>query len=134
VNLRKEKKMHANIRTEVMKEYIRVSMTGDRSRAKDLQAEILDIWRAIADECRATDVYRVLIVSEVKGKLPTMKTFEINKQLYSLGFGPPARIAFVEAHDDAHEELRFGENVAVNRAVNARFFNDENEALSWVLG
>jgi hypothetical protein len=125
--------MPMRLSIEARGEYLRFEATGERVRGETVP-EALRMWSLVAEECRATGLDRVLGINRVTGKPVALDIFQISSRLPAILAGAVRKVAFVIVGDQ--ELVRaslFAENVAVNRGVNGRVFEDETRALAWLL-
>lgn len=97
---------------------------------------MLEVWRRVADECRATGQTRVLGVSSLSGAVPKAELFRVGetvpKMLHDAGC---RRLAYVVLGGrESVQAIKFGEDVAVNRGQVTRVFEEEATAIAWLLG
>lgn len=125
------KKLSISITVE--QDYLRVTCTGTYSlhSAKQTFLEVLDA-------VKSNHVSKVLMDgAAVTGKPTTMERFnygefvsgEYRKFAQTTGLSP--RFAYV-LYLPVIDPQRFGENVAVNRGMNVRIFDNFNEAYGWL--
>lgn len=117
---------------ELRGKYVRVHVTGER-RTGDAAFEAGVAGRRIVEFCRQSDVYRVMVVLELSGRLSAVDSYEIVDQSREYGWDHNFRLAFVAMDDDSAEDVKFTETIAVNRAYAVRQFTDETEAEAWLL-
>ena len=117
---------------ETHENYIRVHVTGTR-RYGDAAVEAGQVGRRIVEHCRNADIYRVLLVLNLSGRLTAVDSLDIVTQSREYGWDFAFKLAFVDTNKDSAEDVRFTETVAVNRSYTVRAFTDEAEALEWLL-
>lgn len=93
----------------------------------------LGYWKEIATELRRSGLRRVLVVEELKAPSSAVDTFEVASRLAEIGFRGVS-VAFVDMELDHLPDNLFGENVARNRGVNGRVFNNLALAQEWLEG
>ena len=112
---------------------LRVTVTGEFSLASS-KLNFLETLHTLK-QCRLPKV--LFDGSHLTGEPTTMDRFhygefiaaEFNKFVIAEGFVP--RFAYVLAHP-VIDPQRFGENVAVNRGMNARIFDNFEDAYQWL--
>lgn len=116
---------------EVEGDVLCVRATGDReadSPARSAQ----DAWSRVAQKCRETGLARVLILSKVTGRYPTLDTYETMSTLDQYGVSKDWKIAYVNSDPECRQDLMFMMAVADNRGYLVRLFGDEDEARKWL--
>jgi hypothetical protein len=99
----------------------------------ELAGEMVAVWTRVAQECRAARVDRVMGVNRLTGPVPAAEVYEIGQQVPGILGGAVRRMAFVVlGNREAFRANLFFENVAVNRGLEARIFEDEAQALAWL--
>jgi hypothetical protein len=113
--------------------YLRFEVSGERVPG-ELTAEMLEVWSRVAEACRASGVDRVIGINRLTGPVPTLEAFQIGEQVPRV-LGPSVRkLAFVVlGGEEAVRANQFFENVAVNRGLMGRVFDDEAAALDWLV-
>lgn len=89
-------------------------------------------WQEIADECKAHNFQKVLVVEEIAGCGSVAEAYQVSSELPKMGF-THVKVAFVDRYLDQQETNQFAELVAVNRGINGKMFNDEAEAEKWLM-
>lgn len=112
--------------------YLRFEVSGERVPGT-LTADMLEVWTRVAEACRASGAERVIGINRLTGPVPTLDVFEIGEQVPRI-LGPSVRrLAFVVlGGEGAVRANLFFENVAVNRGLAGRVFDDEAKALEWL--
>ncbi len=117
---------------QLHEEYVRVYATGER-RTGDAAFEAGEAGRHIVEFCRNAEVYRVMVVLNLSGRLSAIDSYEIVDQSKDYGWDFNYRLAFVDTNQDSADDVKFTETIAVNRAYSVKQFTDEAEALEWLL-
>ena len=86
----------------------------------------------IADECKANKFTKVLIVENIVANGTIADAYQLSSDLPHMGY-LGIKVAFVDRYLDQQELNLFGELTAVNRGINAKVFNDIDEAERWLL-
>lgn len=108
-----------------------VYATGDRDTDSP-GAAAQDAWTRIAQQCGETGLSRVLIISHVTGRYPTLDTYETMSTLDRYGISRHWKIAYVNADPTCREDLMFMMAVADNKGFSVRLFDDEARARKWL--
>lgn len=99
------------------------------------QADTVEIslgyWKEIAAALQAAGLRRVLVLEELKAASNPVDTFEVASRLSEIGFRGVS-VAFVDTELDHLPDNLFGENVARNRGVHGRVFNNLAVAQEWI--
>jgi hypothetical protein len=99
----------------------------------ELTGEMIAIWTRVAEECRAAGVNCVLGVNHLTGPVPATEVYHIGQQVPGILGGAVRRMAFVVlGNREAFRANLFFEDVAVNRGLEARIFDDETKAMDWL--
>ena len=99
----------------------------------ELTGEMIAVWKRVAEECRAAGCQRVIGVNHLSGPVSSVEVYQIGLQVPGILGGAVHRLAFVVLGDEeAYRANLFFENVAVNRGLEARIFDDEAKALAWL--
>jgi hypothetical protein len=115
-------------------DHLRVEVSGARTPGRHAQ-EMLAGWTRVAEQCRATGLRRVLGVSAVTGIASPIEAYDVGRAGAALFIGAVDRIAYVvRGGEEALQVNRFAEDVAVNRGLTVRVFDDEEAARLWLLG
>ena len=117
---------------ETHENHIRIHVTGSR-RYGDAAVEAGEVGRRIVEYCRKADIYRVLVVLDLSGRLTAIDSLDIVTQSRDYGWDFNFKLAFVDLNEESAEDVRFTETVAVNRSYTVKAFTDENEGLEWLL-
>jgi hypothetical protein len=123
------------VKTSAEPGFLRVNGAGDFSLA-EAQRTFIEILEAVARS--KTD--KVLVDGRgITGDPQTMERFyygefaaEMLGKFTARGVSRSTRFAYV-LHEPLRDPERFGENVAVNRGVDVRTFDNDHDALAWLL-
>ena len=124
--------MPYEIDIELRDNHVRVYATGER-RTGDAAFEAGQAGRHIVEFCRNAEVYRVLVVLNLSGRLSAIDSYEIVDQSKEYGWDFNYRLAFVATNEDSADDVKFTETIAVNRAYAVKQFGNEAIALEWLL-
>lgn len=113
-------------------DHIRVEVSGRRAPGRTV-TDAYVIGRRIVEECRKAAIERVLLVSQLTGRIPALDAYEMVTGLEDVGWSRSTKLAFVNLHADSHEDSLFTETVAVNRAYFMKVFDNEEDAREWLL-
>ena len=124
----KEKKPY-HINSRKKDDILFIEARGTRS----LQA-VLDITKHAFDACKEQGVKKAVVdIKKLVGKLSTIDAYEIPAMHYeqyrNRSVLEKAAIIDTEEHAEAY---MFFENVAVNRGYRLKFFNNIEDALTWL--
>ena len=112
--------------------YVRVHVTGDR-RNGDAVVEASRAGCQIVEYCRDVNIYRVLVILNLRGRLSAFDSLEMVTQSREYGWDHGFKLAFVDAKNDSADDVKFTETVAVNRAYSVKAFTDEAKAVDWLI-
>jgi len=124
--------MPYNATVEPFENYIRVEVKGDRRPGHEVN-DAIQTGREISAACRDNGVDKILLIFKMTGRLPPTEAYEIFSNPEEFGWSRDVKVALVDENPDSQEDSLFSETVAVNRAYNTRVFEEEEEALEWLL-
>jgi hypothetical protein len=108
--------------------YLHVVATGTNTKA--------NVMRYLADilhECEACDCFRVLIEERLEGpRMGTMDIFDIASQGRSRDAVRLPIVAYVDVNATNPSDMKFAEDVAVNRGTFVRVFSSVADAELWI--
>ena len=113
-------------------DHIRVEISGERVRGKEVD-DIIRVLFEVIEFCRNTGISRILAISKLNGRIPTLTAFNITESLKKIGWEKNFKLANVIMDNESKEDSRFGETVALNRGFPYRVFDNEQDAKMWLL-
>ena len=119
--------MGYEVRVSVHDRYLRIEASGSRN-IEDSQ----DLFRRIAEESAKHELYDILLVLELEGRLPTFKIEDMVASHEKVGFDSRHRIAAVDENEESVPDLRFAEDVATVRGLCGAVFENEEDAVRWL--
>lgn len=117
---------------EIFDNYIRAEVSGDRRPGHEV-ADALHSGRQVSSACKTHGIYNLLVIFKMTGRLPAMYAHEIYSDPEAFGWSRDIKVALIDENPESQEDSLFSHTVAVNRAYNAQVFDDEDEALEWLL-
>jgi hypothetical protein len=120
--------MSYDVRVTAHDRYLRIEARGTRS----LEASE-EFFRRIAEEAEAHGIYDVLLVLHLEGRLSTFQIHDMVAGHREKGFDSRHAIAVVDKNPESREDTRFAENVGAVRGLTGAAFDDEEEAVRWLL-
>ena len=124
--------MSLEINIQEFEDYIRVDVSGSRTRGREVE-EATDLMRRIVEVCRASGIYRILSVSRVSGQIPTVDAYQLAGKPEEFGWSRGFKLAVVDLNEKSRETTLFSETVSVNRGFDTKVFDNEKEAKKWLL-
>ncbi|MDX1498322.1 MAG: hypothetical protein R3176_00395 [Woeseiaceae bacterium] len=124
--------MPYDVTFEVHDEHVRVTVTGTR-RQGDAALDAAIVGRKTVQVCEQEDLYRVLVILKLEGRLSAIDSYEMVIGAKDFGWDHRYRLALVDTNEESADDVAFTETVAVNRAYAVKAFTDENRALEWLL-
>jgi hypothetical protein len=124
--------LHYEADIQLRENHVRVHVTG-RRRTGDAAFEAGQVGRHIVEFCRKADVFRVLVILDLSGRLSAIDSYEIVSQATEYGWDHNFKLAFVAIDSESADDVKFTETIAVNRAYSVRQFTDKAEAAEWLL-
>jgi len=108
--------------------YLHAVVTG-----RNTKANVMHYLEDILRECVARDCFRVLIEERLEGpRMGTMNIFDIASQGQSHAGRRPT-IAYVDVNATNTSDMKFAEDVAVNRGTFVRVFPTVADAELWIV-
>ncbi len=115
--------------------YILFEVEGNRIKGQEAK-EALEIWGEIGKICNGKKIFKALVTFNLKGDLRTMVAYKSGLSIADIDSLQNLKIAFIDLNTDSSKVNRFSETVAANRIDISKSFNmfdDENEAIEWLL-
>jgi hypothetical protein len=108
--------------------FLHAVITGTNSKEN-----VLSYLADIIQECVARDCFRLLIEERLEGpRLNTTELYEIATQGQKLATGRRPVIAFVDVNAVGMTNMKFAEDVAVNRGSSVRVCQTVSDAIRWL--
>jgi len=117
---------------EILDDYIRAEVSGDRRPGHEV-ADAIHSGRQVSAACKKHGVKRLLVIFKMTGRLPATDAHEIYSNPEAFGWTRDIKVALIDENPESQEDSLFSETVAVNRAYDTQVFDNENEALRWLL-
>jgi len=109
--------------------YLHAVVTGMNSKEN-----VMNYLKDILHECMTRDCFRVLIEERLEGpRLNTTEVYEIASQGQNLAAGRQPVIAYVDVNAVNLSNMKFAENVAVNRGGSVQVFLTLEDAKRWLM-
>jgi hypothetical protein len=84
-------------------------------------------------ECEARGCRRVLIEERLDGpRLGTVDVYDLASGMSDRALGLFEAIAYVDVNAESDRNIKFGENVVVNRGLQAKMFRSVEDAAKWL--
>jgi len=113
-------------------DYLRLDVSGEYTPGAEAE-EATRFWAQAAAACREHKLTRVLAVFDVPGTMPTFAAFDVASNPPAISWDHRVKVALVYTHKERFESNLFSETVAVNRGYKVKAFQDEPNAISWLL-
>lgn len=108
--------------------YLHVHTTGE----EDIQAS-LAIWSQVINKCFKENFTKILFVEETKQDHQNLLEIgELMSQARKIGAHLIEKIAFIDLEKSHSHYNRFGEINVNGKGVNAKIFDDVDEAIDWL--
>jgi hypothetical protein len=114
------------------KDYLRVQMSGKRNSSQEPEDSIR-AWTQITEACDKANLDRILVVSNITGRLETLAPLDIARSHESFGWSKHFKMAFVSFDEESWNDISFAETVGVNRGFFVKLFDNEQDAKAWLL-
>ena len=124
--------MSYETRFEVLDDHIRIEVFGERVPG-DVGTDSGQVVEKTVQVIEKTRITNCLLVLNLSGGLSPMDAFDIVAASEQAGWQRNFRVAMVERNATALEDTHFTEIVAGNRAFPVRVFDNEDDALDWLL-
>ena len=124
--------MSYEVKLEIQQEYIRAEVSGTRTLGNAAQ-EAGTAGKHILKVCNDTDTNRVLLLLNLRGRLSALDSFEMVTESRDYGWTHAIKMAIVDLNRRSYEDSLFTETVAVNRSYSVKVFDNEADALEWLL-
>lgn len=124
--------MSYEIEFQTHENYVRVHVRGER-RYGDAAVEASEAGSQIVRYCRDANIYRVLVILDLRGQLSAFDSLEMVSQSQEYGWDHSFKLAFVDPNNDPVEDVKFTELIAVNRGYSVKAFDDEAKAVDWLI-
>ena len=113
-------------------DHIRACVSGTRVPGQAVANADL-VGKNLVELCREKRINKVLLVLDLSGRLSAVDAYEIVSSSEQYGWSREIKLAFVDLNSESLEDSYFTETVAVNRAFPMRVFDNEEDALHWLL-
>ncbi len=111
-------------------DYLHAVVTGTNSR-DNVKSYLEEVLR----ECMQRGCRRLLIEERLDGpRLDTLGIFQIASEMSAQAQGVFEAVAYVDVNAVGDRNLRFAEDVAVNRGLPGRMFSSVGDAERWLRG
>ena len=124
--------MSLEISIQEFPDYLRVELSGARTSGREKE-DAIDIWRQVIEACQTSGVNRILVISRVSGRIPTLDAYEVAGHPEKFGWSRDYKMALVDLDEESLQDNLFAETVAVNRGFDVKVFDNEKEAEIWLL-
>jgi len=109
-------------------DYVRVVSNGD----KDHEVAT-NVWTEVVRVCEVNHCYRVFGLASSTTPIEVLDACDHGRFFRDLGVDSKYRMARVETNPEAVDIAAFVETVLFNRGFPGRLFDDESDALEWLL-
>ena len=117
---------------QVHDDHIRIEISGERIPG-NVSADTGEVVRKTMGVIAETGIKNCLIILDLTGPLSPMDAFDIVAASEAVGWQRQFRAAMVDRNAATAEDTHFTEIVAGNRAYPVRVFENEEDALNWLL-
>lgn len=108
-----------------------VHTSGNRGSEK-VDKHAIDMWKEIEAECQDKGLHKVMIVSEVEGRLAPSDSSKVIDFLSSLSIEPKLKLSMVDLSFGSYLDNLLSEKTAYQKGVTAKVFHDEAEGRKWI--
>jgi len=124
--------MPYEVSMKVQQDYIRVEVTGERIPGQE-EVDAFRVWSRVAEVCHAKKIDRILSIYRVTGRLPARAAHAIAYDPRKFGWSKRFKLALVNLNEESQQDTLFVEDVAVSSGYRVRVFDNEQEAIPWLL-
>jgi hypothetical protein len=124
--------MPYEFQVQVHEDYLRAEVSGARTPGREVH-DAVQTGQQISDAVYRSGVSKVLAVFRMTGRLPATESHEIYSNPQAFGWSRDVKVALVDMNPESKEDSLFSETVAVNRAYDMSVFDNEEDALEWLL-
>jgi len=117
---------------QVHEGYLRVEVSGARTPGQEVN-DAIQTGQQISEAVRSSGVRKVLAIFRMTGRLPATESHEIYSNPQAFGWSREVKVALIDMNSDSKDDSLFSETVAVNRAYDMSVFDNEEDALEWLL-
>jgi hypothetical protein len=112
--------------------YVRVHVKGER-RYGDAAVEAAQVGRQIVEYCRVANIYRVMVILDLNGRLSAIDSLEMVAGSQQYGWDHSFKLAFVVTNAGSIEDVKFTESIATDREYAVKAVTEEAEAVDWLM-
>ena len=124
--------MPIRLKLKIEDGFIRADFKGRRTEGKELQ-ETKNAWIEVAQACRENNVFKILAIMQVEGKLPFDAAYKLARSVSEIGFTRDHKLAVIASKARILLNIRFSETIFRNRGYEVRIFKSERPAKKWLL-
>lgn len=119
---------HIDIETNL----VTVTIIGKRGTAQNELKTQERYWSKIMEACILNGIKKILIISNVEGKLTSSVSQQIILLTKRLGFCEGYQIGLADLNYESYLDNMMSECFAKRQGLNGKLFNNEVEARSWL--
>ncbi len=112
--------------------YIRLEASGNRIPGKEVE-DIIDVWSQVVDKCKENGISLILAIFKLNGRVPVLGSYEIAKRAAEFGWKSSFKLSIVDTNEESLKDNLFTETTATNRGYLIKVFDNEHDALKWLL-
>ena len=119
--------MGYEVRVSVHDRYLRIEASGSRN-IDDSRV----FFRRIVEESAQHELYDILLVLKLEGRLSTFEIDDMVAGYKKVGFGSRHTIAVVDENEESAPDTRFAGDVGIVRGLFGAVFKAEEDAVRWL--
>lgn len=119
--------MGYEVRVSVHDRYLRIEASGSRNID-----DSRDFFRRIVEESAQHELYDILLVLKLEGRLSTFEIDDMVASYKKVGFDSRHTIAVVDENEESAPDTRFAGDVGIVRGLFGAIFETEEDAVRWL--
>lgn len=111
--------------------YLRVEMRGNRNTGDPARSGRSAVDQ-IVEKCRESGYTRILIISHLTGDYPPFANYQVVSAMAQEAIPEEWKMAYINLDPNSHKAVQFSETMATRKGVQARLFDNEQDAIDWL--
>lgn len=123
--------MSYNVKVTKKWDYLDVHVTGEWVPGTETEKAI-EVLRPITEGCIEHGVFAVLCRIDIDGELPLMSSYDLVDSKEAFKWDDRIKMAMIFKHKKLKEHNKDTANIAMNRGITTKVFDNEIEAKKWL--
>ena len=115
----------------IEKDVLVVHTSGNRGGEK-VDEHAIAMWKEIEAECQKHALHKVMIVSDVEGRLSPSDSSKVVDFLSKLDIQPHLKLSMVDLSFGSYLDNLLSEKIAYEKGVFGKVFHDEAKGREWI--